>query len=241
MSRWPLYTRQDEASARGDTVWSPLTVLDAPPGRTNEPWAWATDLNPLDPQFDAALRRIQSEMPKRVVLPTGWLAAGPLERSARTWGSEGVAALDQACKRICPWAEGRQVRVLLRPHCRHVLSDVQRSVAFLREHAGSAIGLMLDPCALLEESMLAQAEDHLRLALVHLGPLAEGVWLAGVRFAPGGLPEDPASPVPTPLDEGDVPAALLLQLVRAHIPSGMPIVLEPGGVLRQAAILSAAE
>ncbi len=120
-------------------------------------WASVDACNPLEDGWGGP-----KMLGPRVVCWSGWLGPEIFARDVRTWGPGGWSALERAC-------EGMEAgRVLLRTHARHVLSDAQRCLAFLRRWEGK-VGLLLDPMAMLEVSMLDRAEEHLDRIVGALG------------------------------------------------------------------------
>lgn len=96
------------------------------------------------------------------------LRSGSLDGPAfETWGPKGWAALEARCDALAGDLDGadRQpgTRLLLLPHASDVLSDTQRCLTFLTKRGGGAggFGVVIDPMALLTESMLERAGDHL--------------------------------------------------------------------------------
>lgn len=109
-----------------------------------------------------------------LIARSGTLADDPAERDPRTWGPAGLAALRESLARLREPFIHSGARLLIRPHARHVLCDPQRCVSLLNEweKSGDPFGIALDPGAMLEESMLANAADHLRRACEAIGARA---------------------------------------------------------------------
>jgi len=116
--------------------------------------------------------------------------AGPFPEHLETptplnWMPPGGRALADWLDRL---DEDARARRWIRPHARHVLSDPPSVRAWWRRRAEAAGGtppvggLALDLAALLEPSMLGDADEHLRLHLRNLGDLASVVMLADVRI-----------------------------------------------------------
>jgi hypothetical protein len=139
------------------------------------------------------------------------------------WGPGAWQAMLGACRE----ARGAGVRLLLRPHARHILSDAQRCLRFLEEQAPPfAPPLLLDPAAMLTESMLPDAAEHLERIL---GALAgrEGVWgvlLSGVEPAPGGGGERAGGGGlrPCPFTRGLLAPEILLEAAARWFGPGAP-------------------
>lgn len=83
------------------------------------------------------------------------------EADPRTWSSLGWSALEQALAR--PGCAGR---LILRPHARHVISDIPSCRKLLTDGWGMAadVQLLIDPASMLTREMAvgASADDHLR-------------------------------------------------------------------------------
>ncbi|MCP3979468.1 MAG: hypothetical protein GY716_09090 [bacterium] len=118
-----------------------------------------------------------------LVLWSGTLADDLFEPHPPNWLGPGREALDALIERVLDeLPAGRHL--LLRPHCRHVLSDVPSCRRFLADHEAAPIGLALAPHDLLEDGMLPAAEDHLRRIFEGLGAASR------VLFVDGMLPPD---------------------------------------------------
>ena len=72
-------------------------------------------------------------------------------------------------------AAGR--KLCIRPHARHVLSDAQGTLDFLRRREGEPFGLALSPVDLLLPSMLADAEDPILFLDAVRGRATRLAWL----------------------------------------------------------------
>lgn len=154
----------------------------------------------------------------RVVVWSGTLADAWDSRDPATWGPSGLERLRAAVAQLGPAATDGGYEVLLRPHARHVLCDVQRTLKLLHEWREWPIGLALDAAALVEVSMLVEADDHLRRAYETLGPLARVVFVADVSE-----PADDGAPVrAVPLGEGLVGADRIVELVESNVGPGVP-------------------
>ncbi|MFG0274480.1 MAG: hypothetical protein ACF8QF_05435 [Phycisphaerales bacterium] len=155
---------------------------DAPPGvagvvRTgDETIAWWLERAALGGEaeaFDALL--VHEEAPRLLMAWSGGLGDGLFDRSPRTWMTPGRDALSDACERLSPLLEGAGRRLLLRTHCRHVLSDAPACAAFAKARAGGPLAVALDPASMLESSMLGGVEDHLERLFALAAPHAEAI------------------------------------------------------------------
>lgn len=170
---------------------------------------------------------------KCVVAWSGSLGDMAFARDIGTWGPAGQQAFEAMVDRLRGVLMNHGKRLLLRPHCRHVLSDAQRMMRFMLEEercAGrSPFGLALDPTSLLEPTMLGVAGDHIERAMEALGSRADLVFLTGVAFAQAEASDaastDELLPQATPVHDGVIDAAKLGAVVASHVPAATPVVL----------------
>lgn len=115
---------------------------------------------------------------------SGWageqpgLTGGVWSAAFETWGPAGRAAFD---KRIDALA-GRTDRVLIRPHARHVVSDIPSVATLARRFEGGSVGVLLEPAALFTPEMLPDADEHLE-RIAALVPVSAGVLLSDIERA----------------------------------------------------------
>lgn len=205
--------------------WAAITAIG-----NDTPLAWSWHGNLVTGGPDAAPHHASAP---GMICWSGTLAATLFEGDPRNWMAPGRRAFESVLSRLTR-GEHRS-RVLLRPHARHLLSDIPSCVRLVRDHADAA-GLAFAPMSLLEAPMLPDAADHLTRSFETLGPSAAIVFLHDV--AP---PADPESPLePRPLGSGVVPRDLLRGLVRDCVRPGTTIVLPDGDVERQLAWIDAA-
>lgn len=168
----------------------------------------------------------------RVILWSGTLADNPFERDPGTWGPAGLEALRACVDRLTPWAVEAGVELLLRPHARHVLCDVQRTLKLLHEWRERPVGLALDAASMLEASMLKEADDHFRRAYETLGAHARAVFVSNVTPTP----EDEEAPIRlAPLDEGVASGERILSLLEACVAGHVPRIAVFAGDARRIA------
>jgi hypothetical protein len=161
---------------------------------------------------------LEARWGERVIIWSGTLADDWTFRHPTTWGPAGLERLRAAVATVGSEAARGGFEVLLRPHARHVLCDVQRCVRLLHEWREWPMGLALDAAALMEPSMLGEAEDHFRRAYETLGPLARAVFVANVA-APG----DEDGPVrAVPLGEGAVGSERIVELLERNVGRDIP-------------------
>lgn len=176
------------------------------------------DANPLAPGGSGAADLFSAS--GTPVIWSGTLAQELFSLHPANWGPGAWSALHGWCDGVRSDLERAGKRVLLRPHARHVLSDVQRCVRFFDERAGQPFGMALEPSAFFEPSMLGDADDHLTRILTFLGPRASVLIVSDA--APGSEDDDPVSR--PPLSEGGLNRALFRSLVDAHVPPGTPTI-----------------
>ncbi|MEL6328657.1 MAG: hypothetical protein AAFR38_03265 [Planctomycetota bacterium] len=156
------------------------TMHDARIADAGETVAAIDQTNPLHAEA------IISDARAPLVRWSGWIGGpaarddGTFDADFRTWTPAGREAFDA-------WAATLAGETWLRPHCRHVVSDVQTCLNLVRsweDQAELPLRLLLDPAALLTASMLGQAEDHLARAIETLGSheLVPAVVLADVTL-----------------------------------------------------------
>jgi hypothetical protein len=143
---------------------------------------------------------------------SGGLGEGPFDRSPRTWMTPGREALAEACDRVTALLEGAGRRLLLRTHCRHVLSDAPACAAFAKARSGGPLGVALDPASMLEASMLRGVEDHLERLFALAAPHCEAV--VAMQVAPRA--DDDPDALPDPARTGAFDAARFGELLRAR-------------------------
>ncbi|TVQ61025.1 MAG: hypothetical protein EA379_07005 [Phycisphaerales bacterium] len=110
---------------------------------------------------------------------TGGMGEGLFDDDPRTWMGSGRNALDAFCVAARPGLEARGGRLLLRPHHAHALGDVPSCLRLLREQEGGPFALLLDPVAMLAQSMRADAQDHFTRMAHALAGVSDGVVIDG--------------------------------------------------------------
>lgn len=153
----------------------------------------------------------------------------------RTWGAPGRAALMSCCDRLEPVLRAARAAVLLRPHARHVLSDVPACAGFLRERARGPFGVLVDPVSMLTAPMLARAIDHVERTVDALIPLP-GVAGVVISNADRGADGDVRA---VPITRGVLDPDALSRLIRRAVPGDLPLVLVDDDVDAQASLLGA--
>jgi hypothetical protein len=171
----------------------------------------------------------------RLIVWSGWFDSGD-DAPMRTWSSEGWQGLLAWCDVQAAWAEARDARIWLRPHAAHVLSDVPRCTALLRELSDRPIDILLDPASMLTAHMLPRGLEHLQRAIETLAdhPRVAGLLLANVSPAP-----DRRSLRLAALHQGSLDPAAIKAIVREHWPADKPVILLDHDVPRQVDFLRA--
>jgi len=190
-------------SERGEAVFTPSRNL-----------RWKPDFNVLadDVAANWATRG------DRVIVWSGWPSESAFERDPGTWGPRGLESLRASVERLAASARAGGYQILLRPHARHVLCDVQRTLKLLHEWREWPVGLALDAASMLEASIAGQAEDHFRRAYETLGAHCGAVIVANVVS-----PVDEEAPMQlVSLENGVVRGERLLELLAANVPSEVP-------------------
>lgn len=92
---------------------------------------------------------------------------GLFEDDPRTWGPKGWSELEERVRRL----RDAGVRVCLRPHARHVVSDPVGCRRLLEAPWAEGVLLMYDPGAMLAESMRGEkvVTDHVRRMYEEIG------------------------------------------------------------------------
>lgn len=166
-----------------------------------------------------ALRAAAAVPVGRVVAWSGTLAEeGLFARDPRNWLRPGHEALAKFCSAVEGALRDGGIRLALRPHSRHVLSDPASCLRFLDERGEGPFDLALAPAALLEPSMLDEAEDHLERAFATLAGRAAIILLHDVAPKGDGL-------AAVRLGDGVLPRDALARLVAAHVPPQTPVVM----------------
>jgi len=166
----------------------------------------------INPMLD--LPGVQRSIAKRpgagpIILWSGTPESDLFARSPRAWLMPADENLTRLCDQLSALAQTHNCRILLRPHARHILSDIPRCLRFLQNKPAS-LGLALDPIAMLEPSMLRDWEDHLARILQSLAPLSDALFISNIARAPD--PDSDAALTSAPLHTGFLPPDKL----RAH-------------------------
>ena len=150
----------------------------------------------------------------RRIFWSGTLADDLNEPHPYNWMEPGRAAL---AERLTSVDDAVRKSILLRPHARHVLSDMPSVRRWLDERDDDGIdapGIALEPAALFEPGMIADAEDHLIRILEVLGPRVDLLIVSDA--------DDTAPAVRRAPGDGALPGGIFGKLVAEHVPSSVP-------------------
>ena len=159
----------DVATARAAGVPDAVADLVLPHGTPGEAIASIVPGNPLAEDWVCPL-----DLPGDLLIAwSGTMAEELFADDPRTWMAAGHERFEAFCDDVRdPLADAGR-RLCFRPHARHVLSDPQGTLDFLRRREGEPFGLALSPVDLLLPSMLTDAEDHFTRILDFMIPRAD--------------------------------------------------------------------
>ncbi len=160
---------------------------------------------------------------QRIMTWSGTLADDLFEGHPGNWMMAGAAALQQRTQQNLAELPDRNCRWCIRPHCRHVLSDVPSCRQFALDHAGQPIDLVLDPVSMLEPTMLSGLDEHLLRMFETLGPSAAAVFIGDAALDESGTALQSVYP-----GSGAVSPALVRDLLSQYVPNSTPIVIVEG-------------
>lgn len=100
---------------------------------------------------------------RRVVLRSGRLPGDDsgLAGSWAGWSPRGKAAFESEIDRLAPVVARLEFELILWPSAGDALSDIPSCLSFLRRYESGPFRLLIEPAALLAESMLPRAAEHL--------------------------------------------------------------------------------
>lgn len=202
----------------GDTRDGVRPIVDATTGQQWGSW--------LDRCFmpHASLR---SDVTGKVIMWSGGLdEEAPFARDPRAWSPAALDALvAHAQSHLRTHSDST---LILRPHARHILGDLNRCNRYTRDHGHAArqsLGFALDPASLLEPSMLPSAHDHLARSFATLAKRSDLLILTGLLPPDPEWSDDPdASPLQAcPCNTGVLDPVLIGDLIREHCPIELPL------------------
>lgn len=206
----------DTATARAIGVPDAVLDLIVPQGLAGGAIASILPGNPLADDWVMPL-----DLPGDLLVAwSGTLAspeAGLFADEPRTWMGDGHARFEAFCDGIRDALVSSGRRLCFRPHARHVLSDPQGTLDFLRRREGEPFGLALSPADLLTTDMAVDAEDHFTRILDFMVPRADLLLLADAQ-----VPDQPGDE-PTPLQacalgEGVLPRDAIVEACLTRLP-----------------------
>jgi hypothetical protein len=141
---------------------------------------------------------------------SGWLDEakpdeGWFERSAAAWLPSSGSARDAVIAKVI------ECEAILRPHARHLVSDVPACLNLVRQHPEAK--LLIEPAAFFEPSMVATSDEHLVRIISSLAGSAWGLLISDVAIRGEG---EEAWCVSVPMGEGVLDAGAFEALVREH-------------------------
>ncbi|MCA9303544.1 MAG: hypothetical protein KC996_05425 [Phycisphaerales bacterium] len=123
----------------------------------------------------------------RLLLWCGWWEPG--EPDPSRWGQAGWDRFEDDVRAASDEAERRGVELWILPSAHGMLSDAIGTASWARRTGSTGVRLLVDPVGWLTDSMMVNAEDHLkRISELMIGcPLVGGVLLrAGGLVDPAG-------------------------------------------------------
>lgn len=223
--------------------------------------AWCVGSQGAEPDWPVWLGNIFSDEPEpqpnqTLIAWSGWFdddalpESGVFHHDPRTWTAAGWETLEARLANLLPKFEAAGARLLLRPHVRHVISDAPSVRRVLGLFETEAVGVFLEPAAMLTAGMADDAQDHLTRILEALAghQRVAAVLLTGAERPALGEADGEHDDllVPAPLTRGSIDYHDLLAVLREHGPFGRPIALYDEDVpaqldmLREAGVLSSA-
>lgn len=100
---------------------------------------------------------LDAQVPRWVVW-SGTPAEGLFDESPFIWGMPAWGKFEAGLRRVAAMAAGK--KVLVRPHARHVMSDLPSCLRVLGRTSVENARVLLDPGAMLTDDMKKNAEDH---------------------------------------------------------------------------------
>lgn len=190
-------------------------------------WASVSSANLLD----AGSGQILGAGVARVVVRSGWMAMDPDAGPVLSWTAGPRAKLDQAIEGLLPALRERGATLLIRPALGDMVSDIPSALGIVRKWSSQPVGLLVEPSALLTESMIERAADHLQRIGEALG---EHESTAGVLLTNFAFPH--SVPTRAPVGEGAIPPAMLEDFARAAHAAGKPVIVLPQDAARFAGL-----
>jgi hypothetical protein len=130
-----------------------------------------------------------------------------------SWGPAGRARLDATLRGLIDLARARNLEVWVRPAAESLVSDLPTLVQLARRHEADPIRILLEPAALLTDTMLATADDFVERCAEAVVPMSAVV--AVLVTNTGGKP----------VQEGPISRRALAGLWRAALAHRKPVAL----------------
>lgn len=213
-----MATILDVATARAVGVPDAVADVVLPHGTPGEALASIVPGNPLADDWTCPL-----DLPgERIIAWSGTLGDSLFADEPRTWMGEGHGRLERFCDEVRDPLRDAGRTLCFRPHARHVLSDPQGTLDFLRRREEEPFGLAISPADLLLPHMISDAEDHFTRILDFMIPRADLVLLCDAGAE--GTEEDLA---PRPLGEGVLPGPMVMDAIQSHLRDDAWVVAGP--------------
>lgn len=149
----------------GKTVpWADRAIVPIEGRQRHVAWATVSTFNLLAGAVPAIP---DHPISTRLAAWSGWLPEdstperGAFRADLRTWQPAARAKFDDVCDWLAPTLRQRELMLAIRPHARHVLSDAQGCITFLKKREGQPFELLVEPAAMLTPDMLPDAAEHL--------------------------------------------------------------------------------
>lgn len=160
----------------------------------------------------------------RLVAWTGGLGDTLFANEPRTWMGAGHERFERLCDEMRDPLRDAGTTLCFRPHARHVLSDPQGTLDFLRRREEEPFGLALSPADLLLPDMMDVAEDHFERILEFMVPRCELLIVADAEPNP----DETGPPLrPCRLGQGILPPSRLMQAIVEGLTEDAWIVVHP--------------
>lgn len=216
-----MATILDVATARAAGVPDAVADIVLPHGTPGEALASIVPGNPLADDWVCSI-----DLPgERIIAWSGTLGDELFADEPRTWMGEGHKRFESFCDDVRDTLRDAGRILCFRPHARHVLSDPQGTLDFLRRREGEPFGLALSPADLILPDMLADAEDHFTRILDSMVPRADFILLSDAH-----PDETNESMTPCPLGSGVLPPAAIMDAIGLNLRDDAFVVAAPADV-----------
>ena len=217
-----LATILDVSTARAVGIPDAVADVVVPHGLPGSAIASIVPGNPLAADWTCPL-----DLPGELLVAwSGTLADDLFQDDPRTWMAGGHEQFESFCDQVREPLTAMGRRLCFRPHARHVLSDPQGTLDFLRRREGEPFGLALSPIDLLVPSMIPDAEDHFTRILDFMVPRAD------LLIFGDAVPDedDEESMTAAPLGDGLLPGPAVVEAILDRLPDHAWVVPSPGDI-----------